>query len=111
MTVSPPTIRDEIVTAWRKILIAKGAHPNTVDVLVLELEQACEGHGAKLPRRPRMDDPNALALGPMPPPADPTVAEAAAAAARASLRPYGGTDTRTERPALERLPEPPKEPR
>lgn len=110
MTVSPPTIRDEIVGAWRKILTAEGAHPDTVDVLVLKLEQACEGHGAKLPRRPRVEDSNAVALGPKPAPADPTVAEAAAAAARASLRPYGGVDTRTERPTIDRLPDLPEEP-
>ena len=84
--MSPPTIRDEVLAAWRRILLGENADPHTVDVLVLRLEQACEGHGARLPRRPRAEDPNAVALAPLPAPGNyPAGATAARRAHRATL--------------------------
>lgn len=108
--MSAPLIRDEVHDAWRGILIRNGCQRDMVDALVLELDQACEGHGAPLPRRPRPEDPNAVALGPLPAPADPAVIEAAAARARASLRPYGGVDRRAETEPLDQLPDLPEGP-
>lgn len=107
MTVSPPTIRDEILAAWRSILVRAGARQDSVDALVLELEVACEGRTVRLPRRQRLDDPNAAALAPPPAPGD---AAAGLEAARAALRPYGGVDRRADHDHITELPDIPKEP-
>lgn len=104
--MSALTIRDEVHLAWRGILARAGCRPDMVDALVLELDQACEGHGARLPRGVRPADPNAVALAPKPPPGD---AAAGLEAARAHLRPYAGPDSRTDRDPLQHLPEPPEE--
>lgn len=101
------TIRDEVHLAWRGILARAGCRPDMVDALVLELDQACDGHGARLPRGVRPQDPNAVALAPLPAPGDAT---AGAQAVRAALRPYSGPDDRADRTPATRLPEPPEEP-
>lgn len=96
--MSAPVIRDEVHAAWRSILIRAGAREDTVDALILELDQACEGHGARLPRYPRPEDSNAVALAPLPEPGDAT---AGAAAARAALQ-----AARARRPAPDDRTEP-----
>ena len=105
--MSPPTIRDEVLAAWRQILLRANCRGDLVDALVLELAQACEGHGQPLLRIPRPEDPNAVALGPKPPPGD---YARGLEAARAQLRPPRVVDTRADRPHLDRLPEPPEIP-
>ena len=81
--MSALTIRDEVHLAWRGILARAGCRPDMVDALVLELDQACEGHGGRLPRIVRPADPNSVALAPLPAPGDAT---AGLAAARAELQ-------------------------
>lgn len=85
--MSPQTIRDEVLLAWRHILTRAGIHPSELDHLVLELEQAAANRGARLPGRPRVEDPNAAAL--VKPPRDAwrtADVHADYQAARASLR-------------------------
>lgn len=105
--MSHPTIRDEVVAAWRGILLRANCRDSLVDALVLELEQAAAGRGVHLPRRPRIDDPNAIALAPKPAPGD---AAAGLEAARSQIRPYAGPDTRTDYEPLAQLPDLPEEP-
>ena len=103
--MTPPTIRDEVLDAWRGVLRRAGARADTVDALVLELEQAAAGHGARLPMRPRLEDPNAVALNLPPATAVRRAADSPdAQAARAAIRPTAAVDTRRDRPTTDHLP-------
>lgn len=107
--MSGPTVRDEVLRAWSSILVRAGCKASHVDAIVQELAQAAEGRGVHLPRRPRIDDPNAVAL--QPPTAPPaTDAASHAATLRASVRPYGGVDRRADREPSDHLPQTPQEP-
>ena len=94
--MSALTIRDEVHLAWRGILARAGCRPDMVDALVLELDQACEGHGARLPRGVRPADPNAVSLAPLPEPGDATTG---AAYARAELQAARARNTPPQAPS------------
>lgn len=96
--MSAETIRDRALRKMSDYVATEGISPSHADTVALGIERILEALGVRLPNRPPIEDPNAVALAPLPEPGDAT---AGATAARAALQ-----AARDRRPPPDDRPEP-----